>query len=119
MSETKFTPGPWKIVTTKQEGIIPNFHIQIGEDQISVFPYKRIYSEDRTQSGLVFDEEKVANINLIAAAPDMYAELEAAMNVFRFYQGHHAAKGHSDKEQTNKQYADRIAKVLAKARGEA
>jgi pyruvate kinase len=54
---------------------------------------------------------------LIAAAPDMYAELEAAMNVFRFYQGHHAAKGHSDKEQTNKQYADRIQDVLAKARG--
>jgi hypothetical protein len=57
--------------------------------------------------------------HLIAAAPEMYAELEAAMNVFRFYQGHHAAKGHSEKEQTNKQYADRIAKVLAKARGEA
>ena len=52
------------------------------------------------------------------SAPEMYAELEAAMNVFRFYQGHHAAKGHSDKEQTNKQYADRIEKVLAKARGE-
>ena len=53
------------------------------------------------------------------SAPEMYAELEAAMNVFRFYQGHHAAKGHSDKEQTNKQYADRIEKVLTKARGEA
>jgi hypothetical protein len=76
MSELKATPGPWKIVTTEQEGIIPNFHIQIGEDQISVFPYKRIYSEDRTQSGLVFDQEKVANINLIAAAPDLYKALE-------------------------------------------
>jgi len=97
MSETKFTPGPWK-VTVSENGI------DVGVDGL----------DGETITGWI----EPYDAHLIAAAPDMYAELEAAMNVFRFYQGHHAAKGHSDKEQTNKQHADRIAKVLAKARGE-
>lgn len=114
MSETKFTPGPWIPAG-------PSF----GEPKMkyanSVIPDRDDdeYTDDICEMPLLFyDEEQEANAHLISAAPDMYAELEAAMNVFRFYQGHHAAKGHSDKEQTNKQYADRIAKVLAKARGE-
>jgi hypothetical protein len=108
VSETKFTSGPWKIVTTKQEGIIPNFHVQIGEDQISVFPYKRIYSEDRTQSGLVFDEEKIANINLIAAAPTLYEALLTAQDHIEMHK----------LEISHAKDAALIRAALARARGE-
>jgi len=97
MTETKFTQGPWKI----------------GAYESGQMAVDGANGEEVT--GYIDPEDA----HLIAAAPDMYAELEAAMKVFRFYQGHHAAKGHSEKEQTNKQYADKIAKVLEKARGEA
>ena len=109
MSETKFTPGPWRYWPCRVDSnAIPPMYdfAQFANPQDHVFRAPLRYLSE-------------ADARLIAAAPDMYAELEAAMNVFRFYQGHHAAKGHSEKEQTNKQYADRIAKVLAKARGEA
>lgn len=116
----KFTPGPWKIVTTEQEGIIPNFHIQINEDQISVFPYKRIYSEDRTQSGLVFDEEKVANINLIAAAPDLYKVAERLAKWNKDYPSNRVY-GYGDIKQIAAEMDEINAQTiaaLARARGE-
>ena len=97
MSETKFTPGPWKI------GAYESGRMAVDG------------ANGKEVTGYI----DIEDAHLISAAPDMYAELEAAMNVFTFYQGHHEAKGHSDKAQTNKQYKDRIAKVLAKARGEA
>jgi hypothetical protein len=109
MSETKFTPGPWR----SDCGCI------YAECQLDEYGLTNQAPLAEVTSDQFHDDHYVENCHIIAAAPDMYAELEAAMNVFRFYQGHHAAKGHSDKEQTNKQYADRIAKVLGKARGEA
>jgi hypothetical protein len=68
---SKHTPGPWTLTQTKHETIVDSWHIHIGEHQIPVFPYKRIYSDDRTQSGLVIDDEHMANARLIAAAPDL------------------------------------------------
>jgi len=102
MSEAKFTPGPWR------------FEADGDTNYAKIFCSSDPHDGDNLRGYC-----GKANAHLIAAAPEMYAELEAAMNVFKFYQGHHAAKGHSDKEQTNKQYADRIQKVLTKARGEA
>lgn len=78
MKEPKFTKGPWNLIETKQEKIVSHWCIQIGEDQIPIFPYKRSYSEDRTQSGLVIDDEKMANATLIAAAPELFHALELA-----------------------------------------
>jgi hypothetical protein len=69
------TPGPWEVVVTTDGITVPNWHIQIGEVKVPAFPYKRIYSEDRTQSGLVQDDEQVANIRLIAAAPELLSVL--------------------------------------------
>ena len=106
MNETKFTPGPW-IVTNSH---YPSFKEISGPSfGIKVVMWATGLTEDDYQ-------KRSADLHLIAAAPDMYKELEEALNVFRFYQFHHASKGHSEKEQNNKQYADNIEKVLAKAR---
>ena len=73
------TPGPWELVETPHEVTVSSWHIHIGEHKLSIFPYKRIYSEDRTQSGLVMDHEHMADAHLIAAAPDL---LEALMSAY-------------------------------------
>lgn len=117
MSELKATPGPW--VGVERFGVIGSIKGGVFREYTNGTSQDQLFMVCCVQDDNGGPEATNANAHLIAAAPDMYAELEAAMNVFRFYQGHHAAKGHSDKEQTNKQYADRIAKVLAKARGEA
>lgn len=73
---TAHTPGPWTIVESKDPIVVSHWHIQIGNVSIPFFPYKRIYSEDLTQSGLVRDDEQMANARLIAAAPDLLAALK-------------------------------------------
>ncbi len=78
--QVKHTPGPWEVVITIDGITIPNWLIQIGKVKVPAFPYKRIYSEDRTQSGLVQDDEQVANIRLIAAAPDLLAALRCLLD---------------------------------------
>lgn len=116
MSETKFTPGPWRY---EQEGQ-KIWAKSVGG--VRMEEANHMIADIRGWGHLQYlsNGEKVQDANgfLIAAAPDMYKELEEALNVFRFYQFHHASKGHSEKEQNNKQYADNIEKVLAKARGE-
>ncbi len=74
--QVKHTPGPWEVVITIDGITIPNWLIQIGKVKVPAFPYKRIYSEDRTQSGLVQDDEQAANIRLIAAAPELLEALK-------------------------------------------
>lgn len=115
MSETKFTPGPWIPAG-------PSF----GEPKMkyanSVIPDRDDdeYPDDICEMPLLFyDEEQEANAHLIAAAPDMYEELECARDLFRFYQSHHEFKGGTEKAIRNKKIADRIDRLLAKARGEA
>jgi hypothetical protein len=103
MSETKFTPGPWDVVMG------PSGQLYIegkGGVLISIVSF-----------GDGIDDE--ANGDLIAAAPDMYEELECARDVFRFYQSHHEFKGGTEKAIRNKEIADRIDRLLAKARGDA
>jgi hypothetical protein len=77
---TQHTQGPWTLTQTKHETIVDSWHIHIGERQIPVFPYKRIYSDDRTQSGLVIDDEHMADARLIAAAPDLLEALQNLLN---------------------------------------
>lgn len=73
------TPGPWSLVETVHETTISSWHVLIGGRQLSLFPYKRIYSEDRTQSGFVTDHQHMADARLIAAAPDLLDALEYAL----------------------------------------
>lgn len=77
----KHTPGPWAVVETKDPKIVSIWHIEVGVDQISFFPYKRIWSECQIYSGLVIDDQKMANARLMAAAPEMAAALQRAAHV--------------------------------------
>ena len=70
MSETKFTPGPWRIVE--------EYIFSIG-DIISILD-----TSDNTilNCGVPYEgrtPENKHDMNLIAAAPDMYEALEAAI----------------------------------------
>lgn len=76
MNEVKHTPGPWLLVETPDEKMISSWHIQVGDDRVSVFPYTRQYSQCRQYSGLITDHQKMADAKLIAAAPDLLSELE-------------------------------------------
>jgi hypothetical protein len=99
MSETKFTPGPWRY--DYEDGYCGEIIASTGKT-VATFT----------------DEPSAQDAHLIAAAPDMYEELECARDVFRFYQSHHEFKGGSEKAIRNKEIADRIDRLLAKARGE-
>jgi hypothetical protein len=68
------------LVETPHEKIISSWHIHVGEHQIPVFPYKRIWSNDRSQSGLVTDHEHLADAHLIAAAPELLEVLQAIIS---------------------------------------
>lgn len=68
---TQHTPGPWELIETQHEKIMSSWHIKVGDHNIPVHPYKRIWSEDRTQSALVTDYQHMANARLIASAPEL------------------------------------------------
>jgi hypothetical protein len=87
---TQHTPGPWTLIETPHEKIISSWHIRVGEHQIPLHPYKRIWSEDRTQSGLVIDQQHMADARLIAAAPDL---LEALCKLAKLYDAMNAPRG--------------------------
>jgi len=110
--EAKFTPGPW--------------HIDHAIDCKGEDGYRYVFSPRGDLGAFIakirlkpWPKEQEANARLIAAAPDMYEELECAKDVFRFYQSHHEFKGGTEKAIRNKEIADRIDRLLEKARGEA
>lgn len=107
MSEAKFTPGPWTLTQTKHQTILSDWDVFAGSDKISLFPYKRYYSEDGLHSSFVTDHEKMANAHLISAAPDLY-ELLAAADMLIIWE----SMGFTN------EFADRVEAALAKARGE-
>lgn len=149
MSETKFTPGPWRWTFNQEHksvylvggvpqfdktvmqfhrwgmsGAVPAFNDKITGNVWNIM--ERLCDKPEWLSPFEGREHHIkwcANVVhpdacLIAAAPDMYEELECARDVFRFYQSHHEFKGGSEKAIRNKEIADRIDRLLAKARGE-
>jgi len=72
-SETRFTPGPWKLFVHDAE--YPNYghiHGECGIDDNGIMNI-------RTVAGIYkygLEAENSANARLIAAAPDLYAALE-------------------------------------------
>jgi hypothetical protein len=71
MSETRFTPGPWdagvsEILGKRRFTVAPEYNHGIA---VSICG----------DCGAEDEEESIANANLIAAAPDMYEALEAAI----------------------------------------
>lgn len=73
------TPGPWCLVETTDPNIISTWAVHIGECRLPVFPYRMIYSVDRTQAGYIKDPQYMADARLIAAAPDLLAALRFIM----------------------------------------
>jgi len=107
MSETKFTPGPWYAIPKggNPEEACAMYRIDNRQDA----PWENF--------GQIAYAHK-DDAHLMAAAPDMYEELECARDVFRFYQSQHEFKGGTEKAIRNKEIADRIDRLLAKARGQ-
>ena len=96
MSEAKFTKGPWKVVD--------NGHFL----QIS-FPWENNPNVIDRYCRSVADihNNDTANANLIAAAPDMYDALEEVWRILD-----------STMPLSRDNRADRIKRILRKARGE-
>ena len=62
MSETKFTPGPWIVM---ERAVVAVRRFVIAE----------VFSDPLKKDSLAIEESK-ANLNLIAAAPDLFEALE-------------------------------------------
>ena len=73
---SKHTPGPWKLTEIPDDKMISSWHIQIGAEPLSVFPFSHNISPCGQYGGYVIDGEKMANATLIAAAPDLLAALQ-------------------------------------------
>lgn len=77
MSETKWTPGPWKVRLVERDGELRDCFVQAPD--VNGYPYAaEILGDDeyREQSGGML--RKKADAHLIAAAPDLYAALKMA-----------------------------------------
>ncbi len=104
---SKHTPGPWRVRPC------------VEMDAIGVVEQGgRVVARTRGAYGPEDSAENAANARLIAAAPDMAAELEAAAKQFRFYEQQHRAKGTADaaaKAEVNRTFAERIEALLSRA----
>lgn len=111
----KHTAGPWELKETTYDTVISDWSVIAGGDFIRLFPYKRIYSDDKSQSGLVICRERMANAHLIAAAPDLLEALKLLHEVA----GSIKADSRMLKNYPNLLGAVRVAdKAIAKATGE-
>jgi hypothetical protein len=77
MSDTKFTPGPWKaFFGTENNSVL----LGIGEESTGegVADCGQIYCKGKFGIWRGKDPEARANAHLIAAAPEMYEQLQSA-----------------------------------------
>jgi len=72
MSDTKFTPAPWRV--HKQEHARNELWLTVLNGSIDVTHNKSIATN---RYSALSDEENLANAHLIAASPDLYSALEA------------------------------------------
>ena len=105
MSETKFTPGPWHVL---REGLT-DLSVEPGIMYNSLLDIPR---EER--------EEQLANAALIAAAPEMYADIERIRKWFIGAVGYMKCLGPDEEMFARKmtQEINWLGDTLAKARGE-
>lgn len=97
MSETKFTPGPWRVEITEDgsNGFAHKWPIILSETQ-QIVGTEGLFSDIETDR---------ANAALIAAAPDLYKALKMASESAGF-------------QYMTYETRDAITAALAKARGE-
>jgi len=101
MSETKWTPGPWKVNKYGSIGAGPLGHMPV------VGYVEPFYGEDKR------DGDSSANASLIAAAPELY---EALTNLTRFCAAYRAIR--EDKSEHLARVISAARAAIAKARGE-
>ena len=110
--KTKFTPGPWKVVGPDASGIriqacVPDEATDFVEFKLRSDIPTTIFSDVWRQfPSKEWDQMQKANASLIAAAPEMYTELERCLTLI------------SDKHPYKDEIIKRVEKLLAKARGE-
>lgn len=115
MTDTKFTPGPWRVANNGRKGKkTPTFRIwrndpnQPDGDNFRNTGYASISSHVSGES----------NAHLIAAAPELYAALEwyeARLGNVRKI----TPEGEKSRNELDRDFGDRARAALAKARGEA
>lgn len=110
----RHTPGPWRINKFGWEmSIVGRVH-QITNDEM--FPAAFVPAWDRPENGETDGrEEALANARLVAASPDMLADIVEAERMFRWYGDLHAAKPDPEKATRNYEMADRLAATISKA----
>lgn len=83
MSETKFTPGPWRLDVIEQgmrtELIVFHEVDGIGLELATVQPHSSTLDDNGVMR---IDPEYVANAHLIAAAPNMHEALHALYRAY-------------------------------------
>lgn len=123
MSNTKFTPGEWQWVNGKTD------ELWNGADLVIAYPSLRTkerfkgrdYSLPKfiidAAEGLEYmDEEKAANAHLIASAPDLYEQLQEALEILEgIFQSHNVINASMYLEEDD---LISIKSALSKARGE-
>lgn len=111
----KFTPGPWHIKCGSYCRIV-----DANEKPIAKTEYQSIqsYSPYGQRRGIIDDgnKERMANASLIAAAPEMYAELQDLLDAMEAGLFQQAAPGVDYPAVMEKKFE--LRKLLKKARGE-
>ncbi len=118
MSETKFTPGPWESGINQKGGYSNGMVVRPAGQ----FPH----GEWIADCGDKYDNERIANAELIAAAPDLYAELQKSVEqmligltaVQKLVEKSGAAEVLSKVEKEMMTQIRNVNAALAKARGE-
>lgn len=118
MSKNLFTPGPWKTDFKMHAQFEKNSHVHLLTDSegFNIGLLSSWVDDPVTRA------EASANARLIAAAPQLYADLEAAAAQLRKYEVLHTLKNTPDsleKARVNAELAERFESTLAAARGEA
>ena len=109
------TPGPWSFCEFE---LYPGADIRFNIFQAEGAPFTPHYSDvASTCAGEVAEIQK-ANARLIAAAPDLLQDLQAAAAQLRQYEALHRAKNTEDslrKAEVNAELATRFERTIAKA----
>lgn len=110
MTELKSTPGPWSYIGEDDD----DFVVYAGEQYIANIGGERIRPAQFPVNGVVaFDIRDQAIARLVAAAPDLYAALEAAEEHLDY-----CGYGDNWERECAAGLPMQIATALAKARGE-
>ena len=111
MSETKHTPGPWINIAEDESG----YPVISGPDDTNIAQILCPLSASKGKDVGELLEEVIDNKNLIIAAPDMLAALEAVLDKFEDYGGETYADG-LEVEQVIIKVKDAIAKAKGGAK---